>query len=105
MTKTVPTNSTEEGYARVLARVDKALKELYEIRGHPDLSELLSFSDTAPMPPDVLAQLLMNVLPLDKSTMPGNVKAFWAEVGEYMGPDWIASFRKVGAFMHRMDQF
>lgn len=50
------------------------------------------------------AQLVMNHLPLEGCSPSGSV-AFWAEVAEYMGPDWIASWRKIGHMMKELDKF
>ena len=63
--------------------VDGAIMMLHSIRemDHECLSQLLAKADPSLIYSNVLAQLIMNCLPLD-GTMPTGAKAFWAEVGE-----------------------
>lgn len=54
---------------------------------------------------NAFAQVLMEHLPIGDMRWSASNKAFWIEVAEHMGPDWIAEFRKVGAFMHKVESF
>ena len=70
------------------------------VYGEDDVDEL--FGDFQIKRPDVFASILMNNLPIDGMSFD---KRFWLEVALHMGPDWISTWRKVGAFMDRVDVF
>lgn len=72
----------------------------------PDLQEFTA--ETVAFGPVFTGQLLMEILPSAPDhgqRMSAMQKAFWLQVAEYMGPDWIDEFRKVGAFMSKVDSF
>lgn len=66
----------------------------------PELPEL--YADFK-LPSASFAQILMNHLPLDH--MATADKVFWLEVMDYMGPDYLAEFRRVGGFMNKLGEF
>lgn len=68
-----------------------------------DWAEITASSSVQPSA-IVMAQLLMEALP-QSGRMNSGDKRFWLEVAEYLGPDWIAEFRKVGGFMAKVDEF
>lgn len=70
----------------------------------PDIQE---YTGDIKLPPVFMAQLLMENLAhvMDAQKMNSQQKFYWLMVGEHMGPDWIAMFRKVGAFMAKADEF
>lgn len=88
-------------FATKLQAVRLALGELASCTDHPDLPEL--FADANFIAPDVIAQLLMEYLPIEGMGFAN--KAFWLAVAEHMGPDYIESFRKVGGFMNKINEF
>lgn len=57
--------------------------------------------------PMLLAKILvenMAGLPADPDTFGEAEKLFWAKVSFEFGPDWIAKFRRIGAFMSAIDK-
>jgi hypothetical protein len=68
-------------------------------RQEGDLPELL----TEALPANITAQLLMNALP--DLTMNFANKAYWLDVANHMGPDFIKALRHVAAFMAKVDEF
>lgn len=87
-------------FSEKLARAQEALKVLQSFKGDGDLGELLQ---EAEIPYDVFAQMLMEHLPVEGMGFAN--KEFWFLVSQYLGPDWIASFKKVAAFMAKVDEF
>jgi hypothetical protein len=55
--------------------------------------------------PDVMGQLLMNVLGTPGTRLTLSEKKYWLEVASHMGPDWINSMKQVSAFMDKFDKF
>lgn len=70
---------------------------------HGDLSEIIAH--VSPFPAPILAQLIMQHLPLDAVGFPIESKTFWLQVAHHMGPDWITSLRRVAAFMDKAESF
>lgn len=57
--------------------------------------------------PAVVAQVMMQNMadPMhDCDTFTTEERLFWTEVAFEMGPDWIAKFRRIGAFMAAVDK-
>jgi hypothetical protein len=57
--------------------------------------------------PVLWAKVLMETLaqpPFDCDQFGDNEKTFWAKVAMEIGPDWIAKFRRVGAFMSAVEK-
>ncbi len=54
--------------------------------------------------PQQLGQFMMQNLPIDNK-MDNDDRVYWMQVGSHMGPDWIDSIRKVGAFMSKVESF
>ena len=91
-----------------LVRTIEHVNTLMEGCVNPDyLSEL--FNEVRLNNPRALGQLLMENLrdsmEVDPAAFTDEGKAFWLEVGHQMGPDYIAKFCKVGAWMRRADEF
>lgn len=93
-----PRNGTLLGAAMLTECVDALLKWA----GNTG-QELAELSAGIRLDPEMLGQILMDHLPLNRFTM--RDKAFWLTVGEYMGPDWIGGLRVVSAFMRKVDEF
>ena len=58
--------------------------------------------------PDALAQWLIAELTGLMSScerFTAEEKAHWIKVADYMGPDWIAKFKRIGAFMDKVEAF
>ena len=88
-------------FARRIQHVHDALRHLEEgTDGEDDLPEL--FADFLIKRTGVLAMILMQNLPHDAKSFD---KAYWLTIAQEMGPDWIRTFRSVGAFMERVDGF
>ena len=84
-----------------LLQAHDAIRILTTFKDDGDLAEILHREHR--LPADVLAQLLMNALPMENLLV--EQKAYWLQVGEYMGSDWIREFRRMGAFMSRTEDF
>lgn len=75
-----------------------------------DLEELPTGFSTLHLRPRHLAQLIMERLPVpgaddERIKMEDDERLYWLKVADYFGPDWIQSFRKVGAFMQKVESF
>jgi hypothetical protein len=56
--------------------------------------------------PEALGQILMDHLPINANErLHANEKAYWLAVADWLGPDWLASMRKVAAFMDKVESF
>jgi hypothetical protein len=59
---------------------------------------------------EALAEIIRQHLPLEhdggaRIFMTSAQKAYWAQVGETLGPDWIASFSHIAAFIRKVGEF
>lgn len=71
-----------------------------------DPGELLDPADN--IEPAALAAILLSVLPtadMEGARLSVEARVYWMRVADAMGPDWIREFRRVGAFMDKVDQF
>lgn len=59
----------------------------------------------APLPPAFLGRLVMWHLPRPDVLLDLDTKLFWCEVANTLGPDWIAEWNRIGAFMNTVDEF
>lgn len=96
--------------ADVMTALGKAIDEVNDL---PFGAELSAYEPTileitlrfrSPM---LLAKILvenMAGLPAGPDTFSEAEKLFWAEVSFEFGPDWIAKFRRIGAFMSAIDK-
>lgn len=73
-----------------------------------DLGELVATPGNSgyTLAPEVLGQIMMDHLGIDPAErLSTEAKAYWMQVGAHMGPDWIASLRKVAAYMEKVESF
>lgn len=63
------------------------------------------YGTAAPRSTSGTAQMFMELLSAPMDTFSADSKAFFAEVGKEIGPDWIAVGRAVFAFMQMVDSF
>lgn len=68
-----------------------------------EIGELFNYVEK--MHSAVFAQLLMNHLDDSDGRMSLAAKAYWMAVGDYIGPDWLVTYKKVGGFMAKVDEF
>lgn len=66
-------------------------------------AELPELTAGTVFPAELFAQLLMEHLPIEGMDFVS--KQFWLRVAEHIGPDYIAMFKHVGAFMNKVDEF
>lgn len=114
MTETTTTAVPPSEFALAIETVRAAIVALKASDERGDLGELLDAASlgTGPLlPANVMGQLLMELLPLEDAPegavarMPLEAKTYWAAVAEWMGPDWLESYRRVGAFMIKVEGF
>jgi hypothetical protein len=98
---TIP-QSTWEARDRLKLAVEIINNNLDGVEDPTELAEALN--DIGFTSPYVFGQLLMENLG-NCDRFDAEEKAFWLTVGQHMGPDWIAKFCKVGAWMRRADEF
>ncbi len=72
-----------------------AMPKDWEIGMFEPVIDQLSFRVDLPV---IWAKVLMSNLG-NAEEFSAEEKAFWLKVGEELGPDWIAKFRRIGAFM------
>lgn len=66
--------------------------------------------DLNQLSPAAVGQIILKTLPYGRNLdpqgrWPASQKAYWLGVSEELGPEWIESFRAVGAFMKRVEGF
>lgn len=89
----------------IIALAVALMNEVVEISDYHEFTEDLSQLD-----PRAVGQVILKTLPygpnLDlNGRWPASQKAYWITVGEELGPDWIETFRSVGAFLKRVEGF
>ena len=90
-------------FNRQLAVVAKFVETMNETTAIGEISQLLDRETK--LPPEVLAQMIMNELPCPDETLPTAAKQYWLVVAGHMGPDWVAELRNVGDFMDKVTSF
>ena len=83
-----------------------AVALLNEVVGESDYHE--NTDELSKLDPRAVGQVILKTLPVSGihgvRWTPAE-KAFWISVGEEFGPDWIDTFRSVGAFLKRVEGF
>ena len=85
--------------------LERAWNGLKSVRGADWDTEILAHGISGKLDAQVFAQVLMNHVGLEDRSMSPADLAYWAEVVAYMGPDYVAAFRKIGRMMRELDEF
>lgn len=56
------------------------------------------------IPPELMAAMLMHVLP-SENRMQRDEKLYWIAVADELGPDWVQELRKVAGFIGKTEEF
>lgn len=90
-------------FAELLQAARDGMAALAEAADQGHLEEITADLDLRPA---VLAQLIMEgVSDPEGSRMTPRTKAYWIEVADHMGPDWIGGLRRAAAFMDKTESF
>lgn len=93
---------SEEYFATDLQHARDAIETLESVakRQKGELPEIFHEVSLSPV---LFGQLLMQHLPIEGMAFAN--KAFWLAVAEAIGPDYVHSFRHVGGFMGKTNEF
>lgn len=89
----------------LISAIKYLCEELLDLEPEEDAGAILG-SGTFIKRPQFTAAMVMQLLPHDGPTrLTNEQKLFWMQFAETLGPDWIQSWRKVGAFMDKVESF
>jgi len=78
----------------------------FEVFSRDGVLQSFGIMNIPQVPAKLMGQLILEALPdAEEQRMSTESKAYWLQVAEVLGPDWIPQLKKAADFMKRVDEF